>query len=199
MKSSVVRQAACAVIFGCLNMSCVSSWDKGIKDSESISEDSAYYERYTSATRGGDLIVKFEVKYRIHATYLSPEFRTSLLKRANELYLDDAGDAFKEASSKASFIVTAYGQDRDSVDMLNPNHWTLLFESKEGPVKPVLVKKINDKLRWRNFFETMTPWTTDYLVVFDRVAVNPGADNLVEKPITKLTMATGEGKIMLQW
>ncbi len=199
MKSIAFRQATLAVLIGCVTVSCVSSWDKGIKASDSISADNSYYERYTSATRGGDLIVKFEVKYRVHATYLSPEFRTSLLKRANELYLEGAPDAFNEATSKAGFIVTAYGLDRDSVDLLNPNHWTLLFESKEGPVKPVLVKKINDKLRWRNFFETMTPWTTDYLVVFDRVAVNPGADNLVEKPITKLTMATGEGKIQLEW
>jgi hypothetical protein len=199
MKASKVVLSVASVIIGCLNISCASSMDKGIKATDPIYSDSGYYNQYMSATRGGDLIMRFDVKYRIHATYLSPEFRTSLIKRVNNLYLEDAGESFKEATSKAGFIVTAYGQDRETVDLNNPNHWTLLFESKEGPVKPVLVKKISDKIRWRNFFETMTPWTTDYLVVFDRVAVNPGAANLVETPITKLTMATGEGKIQLEW
>jgi hypothetical protein len=90
-------------------------------------------------------------------------------------------------------------EDRDTVDLTNTNHWTLLFETKEGPVKPVLVKKITDKVRWRNFFETMSPWSFDYLVVFDRAAVNPNAENLVEKPITRLVMANGEGRIKMEW
>ena len=95
--------------------------------------------------------------------------------------------------------MTVYGLDRDSVDLTNTNHWTLLFESKEGVVKPILVKRINDKIRWRNFFETMTPWTTDYLVVFDRTAVNPNAENLVEKPMTRLTLANGLSHVQLNW
>ena len=178
---------------------CVSSMDPGVEASDPPYADKDYYEHYQNATRGGDLIVKFDVRYRLHATYLSPGFRSALVKRVEKLYLQDAGGAFQEASSKAGFIVTAYGLERETVDLANTNHWTLLFESKEGPVKPVLVKKISDKIRWRNFFETMSPWTTDYLVVFDRAAVNPGAENLVEKPITRLVLANGEGKVQLDW
>ena len=182
-----------------LSVSCVSSMDHGVEASDPPYADKEYYTKYQDATRGGDLIVKFDIHYRLHATYLSPEFRNALVKRVEKLYLEDAGGAFQEASSKAGFIVTAYGLERESVDLTNTNHWTLLFESKEGPIKPVLVKKLSDKIRWRNFFETMTPWTTDYLVVFDRAAVNPGATNLVEKPVTRLTLANGEGVIRLDW
>ncbi len=183
----------------CLTTSCVSSVDPGVEVADPPHDDRDYYPKYQAATRGGDMIVKFDIHYRVHATYLSPEFRSALVKRLEKLYLQDAAGAFQEASSKAGFIVTVYGLDRDSVDLTNTNHWTLLFESKEGPVKPILVKKISDKIRWRNFFETMTPWTTDYLVVFDRTAVNPNADNLVEKPMTRVTFANGIGRIQLNW
>ncbi len=179
--------------------SCVTSVDSGVDVADRLFEDKDYYPKYKAATRGGDVIVKFDMQYRIHATYLSPEFRSSLVKRVEKLYLQDAGGAFQEASSKAGFIVTVYGLDRDSVDLTNTNHWTLLFESKEGVVKPILVKRINDKIRWRNFFETMTPWTTDYLLVFDRTAVNPNAENLVEKPMTRLTLANGLSHVQLNW
>jgi hypothetical protein len=179
--------------------SCVSSTDPGVEVSDPAHDDSDYYPKYQAATRGGDMIVKFDIHYRIHATYLSPEFRSALVKRVEKLYLQDAGGAFQEASSKAGFIVTVYGLDRDTVDLTNTSHWTLLFDSKEGAVKPILVKKISDKIRWRNFFETMTPWTTDYLVVFDRAAINPHAEKLVEKPMTRLTLANGVGRVQLNW
>lgn len=182
-----------------LTSGCVSSMDRGISTSDDIYSDSEYYEKYENATRGGDLIKKFEILYRMHATYLSPEFSNALVKRAQKLYLEDTGGAFQEASSKAGFIVTIYGLERESVDLSNTAHWTVLFESKEGPVKPILVKKLNDKIRWRNFFATMSPWTSDYLIVFDRAAVNPGASNLVEKPKTRLVLANGDGKIQLDW
>lgn len=182
-----------------LSVGCISSIDPGFETSEIIYSDRDYYEKYEDATRGGDLILNFEVLYKIHATYLSPEFRNALVKRTQKLYLEDTGGAFQEASSKAGFIVTVYGLERDSVDLSNASHWTLLFESKEGPVKPVLVKKINDKIRWRNFFASISPWTADYLVVFDRAAINPSAKNLVEKPMTRLVLANGDGKIQMDW
>jgi hypothetical protein len=173
--------------------------DKGVEEHARLHEDGAYYKKYQSATRGGDVISTFDILYRIHATYLSPEFRSALVERMGKIYLEDAGAAFQEASAKAGFIVTVYGLDRDTVDLANTNHWTILFENKEGPVKPILVKKIGDKVRWRNFFETISPWTQDYLIVFDKTAVNPNAENLVEKPITRLTLTNGEGRIRMDW
>ena len=201
MKTSVsmIAKLCLTISVAVSAVSCVSSMDPGIEASDPPYADNEYYDKYQAATKGGDLIVKFDVKYRLHATYLSPEFRAALVKRVEKLYMHDAGSAFQEASSKAGFIVTAYGLERETVDLANTNHWTLLFDTKEGPVKPVLVKKISDKIRWRNFFETMSPWTTDYLVVFDRAAVNPDAANLVEKPKTRLTLATGEGKVQMDW
>jgi hypothetical protein len=186
-----------AVYLSCAG--CITSMDKGVEEHARPHEDGAYYKKYQSATRGGDVIRTFDVLYRIHATYLSPEFRSALVERMGKIYLEDAGAAFQEASAKAGFIVTVYGLDRDSVDLSNTNHWTILFENKDGPVKPILVKKIGDKVRWRNFFETISPWTQDYLVVFDKTAVNPNAENLVEKPITRLTLASGEGRIRMDW
>ncbi|MCX6123624.1 MAG: hypothetical protein NTV34_02570 [Proteobacteria bacterium] len=177
---------------------CLSSIDPGMELSEPSSSDKEYYASYQGATRGGDLIRNFGLEFRIHATYLYPEYRAQLAKRLKTLYLQDAG-AFTEADSKSGFFVTVFGSERDSTDLSNTNHWTLLLEGKDGPIRPVLVRKITDKKRWRNFFESVTPWTADYLLVFDTPAANPGAANLVEKPHAKLIIATGEGKTTMNW
>lgn len=177
---------------------CVSSVDPGFELSHPLADDKDYYTSYQAATRGGDLIRNFGLEYRIHATYLYPEFRSSLAKRLQRLYIQDAG-AFVEADSKSGFMVTIFGSDRDSTDLANTNHWTLLLEGKDGSTRPVLVRKITDKRRWRNFFENITPWSVEYLVVFDTPAANPNAANLVEKPHAKFVIATAEGKIALNW
>ena len=195
----MIFRLALIVLAQISSVACISSLDKGVEEHDRPHEDGDYYRKYQSATRGGDIISKFEILYRVHATYLSPEFRNALVERMGNIYLEDAGAAFQEASAKAGFIVTVYGLDRDTVDLTNTSHWTILFENREGPVKPVLVKKISDKVRWRNFFETITPWTQDYLVVFDKTAVNPNAETLVEKPMTRLTMSNGEGRIRMDW
>lgn len=177
---------------------CVSSIDPGFELSRPLSDDKDYYASLQGATRGGDLIRDFGLEYRIHATYLYPEFRGQLAKRLQSLYVQEAG-AFTEADSKSGFFISVFGSDRDTVDLGNTNHWTILLEGKEGSTRPVLVRKITDKVRWRNFFEHVTPWSTEYLVVFDTPAANPGAENMVEKPHAKLVIANAQGKIAFNW
>lgn len=177
---------------------CVSSVDPGFELSDRIKDDEKYYKSYQNATRGGDLIRDFGLEYRIHATYLYPEFRAELARRVKEVYLQDAG-AFAEADSKSGFFVSVFGSERDSTDLANTSHWTILLHGKDAPMRPVLVRKITDKQRWKNFFESITPWSTEYLVVFDTPAANPGAENLVEKPHAKLVIAASQGKVTLDW
>jgi len=177
---------------------CATGIPSHVDMSDRLTEDKDYYEAYQNATRGGDLMRGFGLEHRISVTYLYPQFRSHLAKRLKDVYMQDAG-AFSEADSKSGFFVSVFGSERDTSDLANTNHWTILLDSKGGPMRPVLVRKITDKLRWRNFFEHVTPWSVDYLVVFDTPSANPGAENLVEKPHAKLTIANGEGKMTLDW
>ncbi len=198
LKSSLNIWAAPLIAIVALS-SCISSIDPGIELSRPPSDDKEYYQSYQEATRGGDMIRDFGLTFKIQATYLYPGFRAQLARRLKELYLQDTGGAFSEADSKSGFLVTIYGDGRDTADLANTNHWTVVLDGKDGQQRPVLVRKITDKQRWRNFFESVSPWSTDYLVVFDAPAANPGAANLVEKPHAKLIIAHGEGKITMNW
>jgi hypothetical protein len=190
-------------VWGCLliavtMVSCVTSLDRGMDSTDTVSEDSDYYKAYQSATRGGDVIKNFGLEFRVHATYLYPEFRSKLALRLSKLYLQDMA-AFSEADAKAAFFVTIYNTDRDNVDLTNTNHWTVLLETKDAPMRPVLIRKINDKKRWKHFFTSISPWTTEYLVVFDTASVNPGSKQLLVAPYVKMTIATAVGRSVLTW
>lgn len=194
----VLKSMLSVALFASSFTACVSSIDPGVELNKTLQNDQEYYANYQRATRGGDVIRDFGLEYRLHATYLYPEFKLALLKRVKDLYLQDAG-TFSEAESKSAFFVTIYGSDRDGIDLANTGHWTILLGSYQTGIRPVLVRKITDKRRWGQFFETISPWTTDYLVVFDVPAANPGAANLVEKPHAKLLIAGAQGKVVLDW
>jgi hypothetical protein len=182
-----------------LTSSCVTSLDKGAKANEAPEDDGDYYPSLVQATRRADVIKDFEMIYRVNATYLSNEFRSSLNKRLDRLYFQNATGSFEEAASKAGFFVTIFSPDSRSIEITNSDHWSIFLETKDGKFKPSLVKRINDKLRWRHFFDSINFWSVEYLIVFDTASVNPATKSLVEKPITKLSLASGAGNVQLVW
>ena len=78
-------------------------------------------------------------------------------------------------------------------------HWNIFFTTKEGDIKPVVVKKLNDKLRWTPFFDFVDPWSQEYLVVFDAPAGSGNSPELVEKNKVTLTFANADAQVSLVW
>ncbi len=178
---------------------CVSSIEEGVSITTSPEEDDAYSEALEKATRSRSVFKDFEARYFVHATYLSPEFRAAFQKRLERVY--KVGTVtFEKASGKAGFFIAINAPRSDRVDIANPQHWTVLLNTPEGPQKPVLIERLDDKERWRAFFpETITHWTTDYLVVFDVPSVNPNSPALVEKEGVSLMLANADAQVSLTW
>jgi enoyl ACP reductase len=78
---------------------------------------------------------------------LYPEFRAAFserLERVNkrgDLHLD-------EAKYKAAFFVSVEvpGLDMERADLTNPYHWSVMLNGDQGPIKPILIKRIIDRL-----------------------------------------------------
>ena len=178
---------------------CVSSMESDVSITTSPKEDDEYAAALAKATQKRSVFKDFEARYFVSATILSPEFRTAFQKRLERVY--KLGQVqFEKAAGKAGFFVQINAPEMDRVELNNPHHWTILLDTPEGPVKPVLIERLDDKERWRAFFpEGVTDWTSDYLVVFDVPAVNPNSPALVEKPQVSLTFANADAQVRLTW
>ncbi len=165
---------------------------------ESPSEDNEYYDVFESSTKNETVYKNFETRFKVQATYLSPEFRTAFKKRLESVFMQGALK-FGHERTKAGFFVSVFTPDSDRMNLSNDQHWTILLASPDGDLKPVLIKKLNDKERWRAFFDGISHWTTEYLVVFDAPNVTPNSPDLVEKSSIKLTFANADGKVNLIW
>lgn len=196
LKSLTLAASLVAAVFGLTG--CVYSVESDVDITPAPEDDKDYAKALDKATQERTVFKEFETRYKVTATYLSPEFRTAFTKRLERVFNKDEVH-FEEANQKAGFFVSIHAPFEDRTDLGNPHHWTVLLESKDGPMKPMLVKRLNDKERWRAFFGSVTEWTTEYLVVFDAPAVNPNSPELVEKMGVNLLFANADAKVSLVW
>lgn len=177
--------------------SCVTSLEREVDLNRPPEDDKEYFPALRKATRAADVVSNFETHWTITTTHLSPEFLTAFNRRLERVYLQGSS-SFEDAKAKTGFFVSIYSPENDVTDLSNPNHWTIVLEKKDGQLRPVLVKKLSDKIRWRSFFDTVGRWTEEYLVVFDTPAINPDA-NLVEKAPINLIFANANARITFTW
>jgi len=183
-----------AVAFMMGMSSCVHSIGSDIVVADAPEEDTAYNAVLQKSTRAKSVIKNFENRYQIVTTYLSPEFRAAFSQRLTKVFLTGAGE-FEETNAKAGFFVSLNAAFEERADLSNPQHWSVLMKTSDGLIKPVVVKKLSDKERWRAFFGSVNTWSHDYLVVFDAPAVNPSSADLVEK----IVFANADGQVSLTW
>jgi hypothetical protein len=180
--------------------SCLSSIDSDISLTPSVREDSVYKEALKKATREHTVFKDFETKAIVHATYLSPEFRTAFAERLNRIF--KRGEIqFDEAKDRAAFFVSVEvpGIWFERNDLADPYQWSVMMDTDQGPIKPIVIKRIRDKERWRPFFTNVTEWSAEFLVIFDAPSVNANSDQMVVKTPVKLTIANPDAQLNLTW
>lgn len=196
LKSLFALAAVAQLSFGLT--ACVYSVEDDVSIATTPTDDADYGDALHKATKSRTVFAEFETRYQVTATYLSPEFLGAFARRLERVYRKGEGP-WQEAQGKAAFFVSVHSPGDDRTDLTNPNHWTVLLDGKEGAMKPILVKRLNDKERWRAFFYSVTGWTQEYLIVFDTPAVNANSPELVEKTSINLTFANADGQVNLTW
>lgn len=194
----VVLTAVSGALLLCGPAACVHSIESDIDVADSPEDDTPYAAIFEKSTRSRAVFKDFENRYQIVTTYLSPEFRSAFTERLTRVYKTGAGE-FEEANAKAGFFVSLNAPFDERTDLANQHHWSVLLKTGDGLIKPVLVKKLTDKERWRAFFSSVNSWTHDYLIVFDAPAVNPGSPELVEKTTINIIFANADGQVSLTW
>lgn len=179
-------------------LSCIHGAGSSIEYNSPIDQDKKYYDILNRYTRESKVFRNFETVYTVAATYLSPEFRAILAQRYEELY-SQPQPVLEEATSKAGFFVTIYGPDKEAVDLTNAHLWSMLLQVKEQTIKPILVKRLSDKERWRPFFGNIHPWSHEFLVLFDTDSITPNDPSMVDKTSLSLVFASADAKVRFAW
>lgn len=194
----LIQSVAAMALLGTSFSGCVQTLSKSVEYNSPIDQDRKYYDILMRYTRDTKVFRNFETIYTVSATYLSPEFRALLAQRYEELF-EQPQPVLEEATSKAGFFVSIYGPDRDTVDLTNNHLWSIFLQVKDQTIKPILVKRLSDKERWRPFFESIHPWSHEFLVLFDTASITPNDPSMVDKTSLTLTFASSDAKVHFNW
>ena len=177
---------------------CVQTLSSAVDLNTPVEDDRPYMKVYDGSTRTHKVIKDFETRYTVTATYLSPDFRTAFAKRYEQLFKDPQ-PVLEEASSKAGFFVTLFSPTADGYDLENTQLWNIHLELRDQKLKPVLVRRLRDKERWTPFFVDVSPWSKEYLVLFDTPSVTPSSPDLVEKNPISLNFSNADAHVKFNW
>lgn len=180
-------------------LSCTTSQHQEIEFKDAPQDDRPYFLALEKATRSADIYQNFETDYKMQATLFSPAFKEALRTRHRNLMLTD-NSAFEETSTKLGFLVSIFAPDSNTIELDNKTHWTVLASSGANKdLRPIIMRRMEDKTRWKNYFHYINKWTQEWLIVFDTPSVNLDAGRLVEAQKIVLTLATGDVKTTFAW
>ena len=178
---------------------CVTSTEKEVKLAESIEEDTDYAKVYDKVTSKYEVIKNFETRIVIHTTALTSEFRRALGDRYQKIF-NEPEPILEEASNNAGFFVSLYTANKELNDLNNKQLWTIQLDSDNHLKAPVLVKFLSDKPRWEPFFSGISPWSREYLVLFESSQISSNSNSQMLSPKSvKLILSNSDGRISMGW
>lgn len=138
-------------------------------------KDSAYLEVLEKYTFKKNVYKNFETKFTISVSILTSELRRALASR-HERIMGQEQNNLAEFSNQTGFFVSLYSPSSDNQDLDDTNFWDISLQKDGETYKPIVVKSLSPKNKWRKFFPDVTNWSQEYLVIFD-VNTTIGSDH----------------------
>lgn len=144
---------------------CLHRIDHRVEALPDITSDRGYANIYRSATRTSRVYRGLEHQFSVNATHLSTAFLQAFRDR-HRLLTDNHDDIFgNNARLQTAFLVSlATPIPSDLRDYLT---WTVQLRKGEKSTDPISIRKIRNKNKLELFFRNVTPWSSEYLLVFD--------------------------------
>lgn len=170
---------------------CLHRLDHRVEALPDIGSDHRYTSVYDNATRTSRVYRGFEHQFSVNATHLSPAFLQAFRAR-HRLLSDNHDDIFTRSAQhrQTAFLVSlATPRPADLRDYLR---WTVRLHNGESSADPVVIKKIRNKDKLELFFRNVTPWSREYLLVFESLP-QTHADRL------QLVLGNSRARVQLSW
>lgn len=182
----------------CALLACVTSVEKDVTVHESVPEDSAYSQALDGVTAQFEVIKNFETRYEVQASALTQEFRTALGSRYEKLF-NERHPLLSDASDKLAFFVSLYTMNKDVNDLTDEQLWNVQLQNGGALAKPRRIERLSKKERWQPFFPYITPWSKEYLVIFDKPDGGEPSQEFLKKSQIQLILTNADGKVSMNW
>lgn len=190
---SAAPQLASALLFSFLLSACLTSPDPEASYPLAAQDDKPYFAAYQQVSKRVDVINNFETKFTVDASHLTTAFRQAMATRYEHIFKDKE-PALAEAASKTGIFVSVYTSNRELSELSRRDLWTIFLEGNGQKIAPTTIQRLSPKERWAPFFPAISPWSQDYLLLFD---VPPAAGDAPSSLV--LSMASPDGSVRIEF
>ena len=145
---------------------CLHRLDSRVEALPDIGSDRRYASAYDSSTRTSRVYRGFEHQFSVNATHLSPAFMQAFRTRHLRL-ADDHNDIFASSARQRQTAFLVSLATPSHADLRNYLTWTVRLRNGDSSSDPVIIKRMRNKDKLELFFRNVTPWSSEYLLVFD--------------------------------
>ena len=171
---------------------CLHRFDQRVEALPDLTHDRGYVNVYRHATRHSRVYRGFEHQFSVGATHLSPTFLQAFRTR-HSLLVDGHEDMLVGGASnqQTAFLVSL--ATPSAADLRDYTIWTVRLHNGNSSFDPVVIKKIRNKDKLELFFRNITPWSNEYLLVFEA-----GQHAVPHDPL-QLVLGNARARVRLSW
>lgn len=140
-------------------------FDSRVQTLPSISGDNSYSQIYRHATRTSRVYRNLKHQFSVKATLLTDVFLSAFRQRHS--FIAEDTDSLLNTTQKhqqIAFLVTL--ESPSGTELNDPLFWTVRLQSGEASLTPAVIKRISNKTKLELFFQGITPWSKEYLLIF---------------------------------
>jgi hypothetical protein len=105
----------------------------------------------------------------VRASFLDREMMKALAQRHQEIFGEGQGMLLPEG--KIGFFISLYTPNRENNHLSDKDLWNIQLSLHDQTLSPSSIKRLDQKHKWDSFFEGLSVWSREYLVVFDHELV----------------------------
>ena len=141
-------------------------FDKRVETLPSIQKDGVYARVYKHSTRASRVYRNLVHQFSVKATHLSDVFLEAFRQRHSQIAskTDDIFTQHEQQQRQIAFLVTI--ESPNGKDLEDHLFWTVRLQTGKTILEPIAIKKVRNKPKLELFFQGITPWSKEYLLVF---------------------------------
>lgn len=139
--------------------------DSRVQTLPSISKDNSYSRVYRHATRTSRVYRNLTHQFSVKATLLTDVFLHAFRQRHS--FITEENDSLlntTQENQQVAFLITL--ESPSEAELNDPLFWTVQLQSGEISLTPAVIKRISNKTKLELFFQGITPWSKEYLLIF---------------------------------
>lgn len=139
--------------------------DTRVQTLPSISKDNSYSRVYRHATRTSRVYRNLRHQFSVKATMLTDVFLDAFRQR-HRFITEDSDNLLNTSKEQQqiAFLITL--ESPSEAELNDPLFWTVRLQSGEALLTPAIIKRISNKTKLELFFQGITPWSKEYLLIF---------------------------------